>query len=441
MSDDLTHIKDLVPDPKNRRKHTPRNVGMIVDALHKVGAGRSIVIDENNEVLAGNATIEAAGEAGITQLKVIDATGDEIVAVRRTGLTTDQKRDLAIFDNRTGELADWDADQLLKDVEVGVDLSSFFREDELSSLLDAVTQDAESKPDIVPDRRVTSVVRGDVFLLGRHRLMCGDSTDAQDVSCLMGDCRDVFMFTSPPYLDARDYGGQDLSLDHLVKFFGAYAPHISACALNLGVLRRSGAVVRYWDAYIEAAESAGMILSSWNIWDRGGPYTVAQQTAQFAIEHEFIFVLSHGTPRRLVKTVKNKHPASEGGMSGGAVRNRDGTTHRPAKKPTPDYRRLGTVSHVLPAQAESDTGFDGLDHPARFPVQLVSEYVQAIGLPDLCDPFGGSGTSLIAAENNKVRGLVMEIDPSYCQVTLDRWEAYTGGTAVKVDTAASESSV
>ena len=136
MSDDLTHIKDLVPDPKNRRKHTPRNVGMIVDALHKVGAGRSIVIDENNEVLAGNATIEAAGEAGITQLKVVDASGDEIVAVRRTGLTTDQKRDLAIFDNRTGELAEWDAKQILEDAEASIDLSSFFSDGELQSILD-----------------------------------------------------------------------------------------------------------------------------------------------------------------------------------------------------------------------------------------------------------------------------------------------------------------
>ena len=71
--DNPTHIKDLVPDPTNRRKHTPRNVGMIVDALHKVGAGRSIVIDETNTVLAGNATLEAAGEAGITDLRVIEA--------------------------------------------------------------------------------------------------------------------------------------------------------------------------------------------------------------------------------------------------------------------------------------------------------------------------------------------------------------------------------
>jgi hypothetical protein len=132
------HIKDLIPDPKNRRKHTPRNVGMIVDALQKVGSGRSIVIDENNEVLAGNATIEAAGEAGITKLKVIDATGNEIVAVRRTGLTTDQKRDLAIYDNRTGELADWDVEQLLEDADVGVDLSLFFREDELQDLVASV---------------------------------------------------------------------------------------------------------------------------------------------------------------------------------------------------------------------------------------------------------------------------------------------------------------
>jgi ParB-like chromosome segregation protein Spo0J len=144
---DPTHIKDLVPDPKNRRKHTPRNVGMIVDALHKVGAGRSIVIDENNEVLAGNATLEAAGEAGITDLRVIEAKGSELVAVRRTGLSEAQKRDLALYDNRTGELAEWDVDQLLKDVEAGIDLSALFSDDELHNLL----ADAEHVSKVIAD--------------------------------------------------------------------------------------------------------------------------------------------------------------------------------------------------------------------------------------------------------------------------------------------------
>jgi hypothetical protein len=134
----LNHIKDLIPDPKNRRKHTPRNVGMIVDALQKVGAGRSIVIDENNEVLAGNATIEAAGEAGITKLKVIETNGEEVIAVRRTGLTDEQKRDLAIYDNRTAELAAWDERQLLQDMENGVDLTEFFDKNELIDLLKSV---------------------------------------------------------------------------------------------------------------------------------------------------------------------------------------------------------------------------------------------------------------------------------------------------------------
>lgn len=130
------HIKDLVADPENRRKHTPRNVGMIVDAMHKVGAGRSIVVDEDNQVLAGNATVEAAAEAGITKLRVIETDGNEVVAVRRTGLSEDQKRDLAIYDNRTGELAEWDMGQIMADIDNGVDLSAFFYDDELTAMLE-----------------------------------------------------------------------------------------------------------------------------------------------------------------------------------------------------------------------------------------------------------------------------------------------------------------
>jgi len=104
-------LADLTPDPRNARRHTDRNVGMIRDALAEVGAARSIVIDERGVILAGNATAKAATEAGL-KLQVIDADGDSIVAVRRSNLSAKQKTRLALFDNRAAEEAGWDVDVL-----------------------------------------------------------------------------------------------------------------------------------------------------------------------------------------------------------------------------------------------------------------------------------------------------------------------------------------
>lgn len=142
----VQHVKDLRPDPRNRRAHNPRNLGMLVDALHQVGAARSIVIDEDDVVLAGNGVTEAAAEAGITTVRVIEASGDELIAVRRRGLTDAQKRALAIYDNRTAELATWDPGQLGADAAAGLDLSPWFSADELAALLPAtgIAADAEA---------------------------------------------------------------------------------------------------------------------------------------------------------------------------------------------------------------------------------------------------------------------------------------------------------
>lgn len=129
-----THIKDLVPDPANRRAHNPRNIGMVVDALQHVGAARSIVVDEDNVVLAGNGVVEAAAEAGITRVRVIEADGTEVIAVRRSGLTPEQKRALAMYDNRAGELSEWSAEQLQADQSHGLDLKAFFFDAELVDL-------------------------------------------------------------------------------------------------------------------------------------------------------------------------------------------------------------------------------------------------------------------------------------------------------------------
>jgi hypothetical protein len=127
---DITHLKDLKHDPQNARKHTPRNLGMIERSLGQVGTARSIVIDEDGIVLAGNATIEAAAAAGIERVQVVDSDGETLIAVRRTGLTPTQKTDLALFDNRSAELAEWDTD-VLASLGESIDLSQFWTRDEL----------------------------------------------------------------------------------------------------------------------------------------------------------------------------------------------------------------------------------------------------------------------------------------------------------------------
>jgi len=134
-ADESSDLSVLTLDPTNRRQRTDRGRAMIVASLQETGAGRSIVIDERNEVLAGNGVVEAAPEAGIGRVRIIDAAGDELIAVRRSGLTPEQKRALAIYDNRTAELAEWNADQLAADAAEGLALAPWFSEAELAALL------------------------------------------------------------------------------------------------------------------------------------------------------------------------------------------------------------------------------------------------------------------------------------------------------------------
>lgn len=129
-----TRLTDLHPDPVNRRSHPARNLAMTVEALRAVGAARSIVIDEANLILAGNGVTAAAAEAGITKIRVVDVDGQTLVAVRRRGLTDAQKRALALYDNRTGELAEWNVEQLTADLTNGEDLTAFFLPDEIERL-------------------------------------------------------------------------------------------------------------------------------------------------------------------------------------------------------------------------------------------------------------------------------------------------------------------
>jgi hypothetical protein len=134
----MPSIADLKLDKRNARKRGPRAEGMLVASLQEVGAARSIVIDETNRVLAGNGTVAAAAEAGIERVKVVDADGETIVAVRRSGLSEKQKARLALLDNRTAELAEWDAEMLASLAEDGVELDDLWSADELGAMLNQV---------------------------------------------------------------------------------------------------------------------------------------------------------------------------------------------------------------------------------------------------------------------------------------------------------------
>jgi ParB-like chromosome segregation protein Spo0J len=131
---DTTDLTALTPDPQNARRHGERNLTLIESSLKEVGAARSIVVDETGVILAGNATVEAAARAGIDRVRVVDADGSELIAVRRTGLTEEQKRRLALFDNRAAELADWDSG-VLAALASETDLSHLWTEDELADIL------------------------------------------------------------------------------------------------------------------------------------------------------------------------------------------------------------------------------------------------------------------------------------------------------------------
>lgn len=138
---ELSHIGQLKPDEANPRSHNPRNIGMIVDSLQKVGAARSIVIDEDNVILAGNGVIEAAAQAGIENVRIIEANGSEIIAVRRSGLTPEQRTLLKYYDNRTTDTSTFDPSQIAADLEAGLDLSGMFYPEELSAILEQAADD------------------------------------------------------------------------------------------------------------------------------------------------------------------------------------------------------------------------------------------------------------------------------------------------------------
>ena len=158
----MTSIKDLKSDHKNARRRTDRSAGIIAESLKQYGAARSIVIDENGRILAGNGTVEGARKAGISKVRIVDADGDEIIAVRRTGLSEDEKVGLALADNRSSDLSEWD-DQMLRQLSEEHDIAPWFTPEDLSELgvespdFDPASEDDQGQLDKLDKKEIDCV--------------------------------------------------------------------------------------------------------------------------------------------------------------------------------------------------------------------------------------------------------------------------------------------
>jgi DNA modification methylase len=384
----VTSINSLIPDHKNARRRTDRSASLIKESIDRYGAARSIVIDEDNRILAGNGTIEGAKAAGIKNVRIIETDGDEIIAVRRTGLTEDQKIGLAVADNRTSDLSEWDQ-EMLRRLSEEHDISPWFNDDDLNELL-AVTElppeEGKTDPDDVPEPPADPITKpGDLWILGNHRLLCGDSTNIQHVERLMDGQKADMVFTDPPYGVAVVKNGM-VGADFGVAKKGQYAEVIGDDTTQtahdaIAICQSLQIPVQvYWGGNYYADKLPP--TSCWLVWDKRGDSGIVNTFA----DCELAWTNMTG-PARIHKQLWN-----------GMIR-----------------------------EGEKDKRV----HPTQKPVALadwaIGQYLKGETVLDL---FLGSGSTLIACEKQRKACYGMEMSPAYCDVIVKRWEDFTGNTAI-----------
>lgn len=384
----MTNIKF---DAHNYRTHDEKNLKLIKKSLKELGAGRSIVIDSEGEIIAGNATYKQAQELGLP-VKVIESDGKSLIVVKRTDLKTQDKKrkKLALADNSTSDKVSYDFDHIAADFDLE-ELPDWGIEDlPNTSSVQAIEEDD------VPEASETTprAKKGDIWLLGEHRLMCGDSSSFSDVEKLMaGEKADMFI-TDPPY--NVNYNGK--TKDHLkIKNDqmedSAFRQFLIDSFSSANSFLKEGGAFYIWHADSEgynfrgACIEIGWIVRQCLIWVKN-QLVIGRQDYQW--RHE---------------------PCLYGWKEGAAH-----TWNSDRKQTT-----------ILEFDHPTRNG----EHPTMKPVALFSYQIKNSSFKGgiVLDLFGGSGTTLIACEHLGRKAYLMELDPHYCDVIITRWETLTGGTA------------
>jgi DNA modification methylase len=282
---------------------------------------------------------------------------------------------------------------------------------------------AGGDPDAIPDAREVVVSKpGEIYQLGPHRLLCGDSTRPADWTALMGEERASICFTSPPYAQQRTYAAGEVGdWDALMRGVFAALPlaEDAQVFVNLGLVHRGNEWLPYWDGWLAWMQTKGWRRFAWYVWDQG-PGMMGDWAGRLAPAHEFIWHFNRQT-RKPAKTHACKLAGEAVGMG--------------MRQPNGEVRSLTHTGEAIQSHKIPDSvirvmrhkgAVPGGDHPAVFPVALPSEFFTAYGEPGMVavEPFGGSGTSLIAGSKAGLLVRAMEIAPQYCDVARRRWTRF-----------------
>jgi len=418
----LVPIDALAPFARNARTHSDAQVAQIAASIREFGWTNPILIDGGNGVIAGHGRLLAARRLGLADVPVIELAH----------LSETQKRAYVIADNRLAEAAGWDDDMLrveLADLRAdGFDLAlTGFDVAEIDTLLAPGTDDGGAAEDSeaadeVPESVAEPMVRaGDLWLLGDHRLLCGDSADPAAVTRVMAGEAAALCFTSPPYAQQRAYTtGGITDWDALMQGVFAALPMTpdGQVLVNLGLIHRDNEWQPYWQEWLKWMRSQNWRRFGWYVWDQG-PGLPGDWNGRLAPSFEFVFHFNRQSrrPNKIIPCVWAGHVNTEKG----GLRAKDGTvgewTH--AGQGVQDMRIPDNVLRITRHKAR---GIE-TEHPAVFPTALPAFAMNAYSDPGdvIYEPFSGSGSTIVAGQQTGRRVRAIELAPAYVDVTLRRF--------------------
>lgn len=380
----------LIPYARNSRTHSAEQVAQIAASIQEWGFTTPILIDADGGIIAGHGRLLAAQKLGI----------DEVPCIVAGGWTEAQKKAYVIADNKLALNAGWDDEMLavefgeLKDLGFDLPLTGF-SDAEIAALSPQIVEGLTDE-DAVPDAPAEpKTVLGDIWLLGNHRLMCGDSTSVGDLSKLTNGFLVDMWLTDPPYNVAYEGGTKEkLTIKNDSMSNDKFRQFLKDCYLAADSVMKSGAVFYIWHA-----DSEGYNF-------RGAAFDIGWKVRQCLVWKK----------SQLVMGRQDYHWIHEPCLYGW----KDGARH-------------------LWASDRKQTTILEFDKPSRTTMKPVALFEYQMlnntkGGDIVLDSFGGSGTTIIAAEKNGRVGFAMELDPKYCDVIVKRWQEFTGKQATHVET-------